>query len=87
MDNYLITGITGQDRLYLTSEILRNENTKIYGISRNNEESFFKNLQQISKNLAYENIEIVYLDLLNKLDVKNFVNDIKPKKNFQSFRA
>ena len=82
MDNYLITGITGQDGLYLTSEILRNENSKIYGISRNNEESFYKNLQQISKNLAYENIEIVYLDLLNKLDVKNFVNDIKPKKIF-----
>ena len=37
MDNYLITGITGQDGLYLTSEILRNENTKIYGISRSNE--------------------------------------------------
>ena len=86
MDNYLITGITGQDGLYLTSEILRNENSKIYGISRNNEDSFYKNLQQISKNLAYENIEIVYLDLLNKLDVKNFVNDIKPKK-FSIFQA
>ena len=47
---------------------------------------FFKNLQQISKNLAYENIEIVNLDLLNKLDVKNFVNDIKPKK-FLIFRT
>ena len=42
MDNYLITGITGQDGLYLTSEILRNENSKIYGISRNNEDSFSK---------------------------------------------
>ena len=35
MEKVLITGITGQDGIFLTKEILlNNPNSKIYGISR-----------------------------------------------------
>ena len=42
MDNILITGITGQDGVFLSSEILeKHSDVNIYGISRKNDNSTF----------------------------------------------
>ena len=79
MKKHLITGITGQDGIFLTSEILNsNENIKIIGISRNkNTKTFYENLSKInSKNLDF--VEIVDLDLNNLNKVENFLKDVQP---------
>jgi len=67
MEKVLITGITGQDGIFLTKEILlNNPNSKIYGISRQkNNLKFLKNLESIGiKN--YENITVLNVDISNK---------------------
>ena len=67
MEKVLITGITGQDGIFLTKEILLdNPYSKIYGISRQkNNLKFLKNLESIGiKN--YENITVLNVDISNK---------------------
>jgi len=79
MKKHLITGITGQDGIFLTSEILNdNENTKIIGISRNkNTETFYKNLSKLNlKNL--DSVEIIDADLNNSDKVESLLSSIKP---------
>lgn len=80
MKNILITGITGQDGIFLTSEILKNQNEyNIYGITRNpNSKSFFTNLNSISK-LDKDKIKLLSLDLTDFDKVNKFIQDIKPK--------
>ena len=75
MKKVFITGITGQDGLFLT-QILSEKNFKIYGTSRSlDNQSFFKNLHY----LGVETFENIFkLDLLNYSKVKSFINDIKP---------
>ncbi|OUU49179.1 MAG: hypothetical protein CBC28_01680 [Flavobacteriaceae bacterium TMED68] len=79
MKKHLITGITGQDGIFLTKEILsNNENTKIIGISRNkNTESFYQNLSQLNLN-NFDNIDIFNIDLNNASSVQDFLISIKP---------
>ena len=79
MKKHLITGITGQDGIFLTREILKdNKNTKIIGISRNkNTKTFYKNLSRLNlKNL--EDVEIIDVDLNNSEKVESLLNSIKP---------
>ena len=79
MKKHLITGITGQDGIFLTKEILsNNENTKIIGISRNqNTESFYQNLSQLNLN-NFDNVEIFDVDLNNSTSAQDFLSSIKP---------
>ena len=79
MKKHLITGITGQDGIFLTREILKdNRNTKIIGISRNkNTKNFYKNLSRLNlKNL--EDVEVIDVDLNNSVKVESLLNSIKP---------
>ena len=78
---HLITGITGQDGLFLTSKILQeNPNDTIIGISRNfNEKVFFQKLKYTNSfNNNFENINIFNINLLSKESVNSFIKDIKP---------
>ena len=79
MKNILITGITGQDGIFLTDNILsREENVNIVGISRaTSNKQFFKNLSFIN-NLSVDNVNLINIDLNNFSDVSNFINDFKP---------
>ena len=79
MKNILITGITGQDGIFLTDYILsREENVNIVGISRaTSNKQFFKNLSFIN-NLSVDNVNLINIDLNNFSDVSNFINDFKP---------
>ena len=59
MENILITGISGQDGIFLTNSLFnKNENIVIHGTSRNkNEEFIIKQLKKIeNKNL--QNLKI-----------------------------
>ncbi|MAV04686.1 MAG: hypothetical protein CMC31_03410 [Flavobacteriaceae bacterium] len=79
MKNILITGITGQDGIFLTSEILKNQQGyNIYGVTRKqNSKFFFNNLNSISK-LDKNNIKLFSLDLTDHEKVSKLIKDIKP---------
>ena len=63
MENIIITGITGQDGIFTTSEILKqNKGATIYVITRQmNHSSFFKRLDSI----GCTNIENINLIIFN----------------------
>ena len=49
--NILITGISGQDGLFLTNYLLSNKlsNFKVFGVSRQNSEATLRNLKTLNK--------------------------------------
>lgn len=79
MKRVLITGITGQDGIFLTKEILNLfPECKIFGITRSlNNSTFNKNLNSIGCK-TLENIFLYNIDLLNFDESKNFITKIKP---------
>ncbi|MBC8298629.1 MAG: GDP-mannose 4,6-dehydratase [Pelagibacterales bacterium] len=79
MKNILITGITGQDGIFLTSEILKEqEEYNIFGITRNpNNQCFFNNLNSIS-NIDKTKIKLLSLDLTNFEKVNELIKEIRP---------
>ena len=79
MEKILITGITGQDGLFLTSEILNNiENTKIYGTTRSNNHNVFNKKLSTLTNKDISKITLINLELENFMNVDAFISDIRP---------
>ena len=75
---YLITGITGQDGLFLTNYLQGGENN-IIGISRNkNNDTFFSNLKYLNNETDLNNIEIKNINLTIIEEVSNLITDYKP---------
>ena len=78
MEKIFITGITGQDGLFLTSKLLRHRDIKIYGCSRDLQaSSFYKKLELLNA-VDTINLKIVSLDLLNLTEITTFVKDVRP---------
>jgi len=79
MENILITGISGQDGVFLTSEILKNNPThNIYGITRQeNKEIFFGKLNTIS-NIDNQKVKLLNIDLNNSHETSKLIEDIRP---------
>jgi len=75
----LITGITGQDGIFLSKELVDKDNYDIIGISRkNNLNSFNKKLKTLRFDLnKFQNIKILNIDLTRKSEVKKLVSDNK----------
>jgi len=81
MQKIFITGITGQDGLFLTSKLL-NEEVAIYGSTRQSStNNFYNNLSKIN-NLTNAEVRLFNLDLLNYQSVDTFLSDVKPDKIF-----
>ena len=79
---YLITGITGQDGIFLSSKLIK-EDAQIIGISRSDRlNSFYSKLSKISGNEQFENITLLKSDLLNKKAVSKLIKDIGPDQIF-----
>ena len=78
----LITGITGQDGIFLTSHLLKKEeNLKVFGISRSEKNNnFYKNLNNIAGKYDENNLKLIKLDLLNQNDVEKLLIDLKVDK-------
>ena len=76
----LITGISGQDGIFLTNKLLESHNNvEIYGTSRDyNEKKFLANLESVSKIKNFSKINVQNIDLLNSNSVENMMNEIKP---------
>ena len=65
MKNILITGISGQDGLFLSS-LITNEDVVIYGISRkNNHKNFYNNLAKVKNNIDMSKIKLFDINILN----------------------
>ncbi len=79
MENILITGISGQDGVFLTSEILKNNPThNIYGITRQkNKEVFFGKLNTISST-DNQKVKLLNIDLNNLHETSKLIEDIRP---------
>lgn len=83
--NILITGITGQDGIFLTSIYLKkykNKRLKIYGTTRKKDKSFFKKLSTLGIKNSNIEISLINLDLTNREEVNNFLKENKPEKIF-----
>ena len=77
--NILITGITGQDGLFLTSYLANESHSyNIIGIARGSKEIFFKNLNTLNPDINSENITILNCDLKDKNQVSSLLQDIRP---------
>ena len=82
-EKILITGVTGQDGIFLTSELLQQDNIKIIGTTRNTKnKNFFKYLNYLNKNLFIQNIELINLNLQDQDSVEKFIEYFKPTKIF-----
>ena len=79
MKKHLITGVTGQDGLFLVQKINKYEpESEILGISRNiSTNLFYENLKSIGLTDTSK-IKILNTNLENKLSVKNLINDFNP---------
>ena len=81
-NNILITGITGQDGIFLTSLLLNSSNKNIYGLSRSqNSKIFYDRLGRINT-FDKSRIKILNTELLEKKSVKKLLEEIKPEAIF-----
>ena len=76
----LITGISGQDGIFLTNKLLESHNDiEIYGTSRDyNEKKFLNSLKSISNIKNYSNVNVQNVNLLNPDSVENMINEVRP---------
>ena len=82
-ENILITGITGQDGLFLTSQLIEiNEKVNIIGISRSSSKNFFNKIHILNKNLTPDNIHLIDIDLQNNNQVLSLLEKFEPSRIF-----
>lgn len=80
--NILITGISGQDGIFLANRILSNDskNFNIYGISRQNPSITINKIKSLG---SYDkNLNIINTDLTDPSNVLNLIRDINPSQVF-----
>ena len=79
MENILITGISGQDGLFLTAKLLNENNKiKIFGTSRNPSKIFFDKLNTLVGENKFSNVELIKIDLNNFSNVQELINKVEP---------
>ncbi len=77
-NNILITGITGQDGIFLTSLFLKNSSKNIYGLSRSqNSKIFYERLGRINT-FDKSRIKLLNTELLDKKSVKKLLEEVQP---------
>lgn len=76
MNKVLITGISGQDGIFLANKILKNElDTEVYGVSRNTK-SVFKKLKYLNPNLNKNNLNLISMDLIDSVKCRDLLIDL-----------
>ena len=81
MKKVVITGITGQDGVFLTNTISNNNKDYIiHGTTRdkNVSEAFFNKLKSLGTN-DFSKIKIEKVNLLNKKDAKEYLEYVNPR--------
>ncbi len=77
-ESILITGISGQDGVFLTDHLLslNSSNLKVFGISRQNPKVVLEKLNSL--NNVEQNIEILNTNLTNPEETLNLIKRLKP---------
>ena len=80
MNKVLITGISGQDGIYLSSKLFaKNSNIRIYGITRSNNSNILINkYKKINSEKATGNIKFLNVDFNDYETVNELLLDFKP---------
>jgi len=80
LEKILITGITGQDGLFLTKMLLSN-NSKyhVYGTSRNINNSFLERLKYLKPD-SIDNLSLIEVDLQDTHSISKLITEVKPTK-------
>ncbi len=79
MKKILITGVTGQDGIFLVNKLTNlDQEFEIIGISREKNESLFYNKLKLISSKPPDNLNLIDLNLLNSNDVNNFISSYKP---------
>ena len=79
----LITGISGQDGIYLSKLISKKyKNFNIIGVSRNLNSNNFVKISKIKLDLPNQNLKILNLNLLDYNQLNIFIKDFKPNMVF-----
>jgi GDPmannose 4,6-dehydratase len=83
MKKIFITGITGQDGIFLTKELLLNDpKTTIIGTSRKTDKNlFYKKLKKIDLN-NFSQVKLINVNLQSFQEVNNLVTDFQPNMIF-----
>ena len=77
MKKVLITGISGQDGIFLADKILKNElDTIVYGVSRNIKSVILK-LKYLNPNLNKNNLNLISLDLMDSVKCRDLLVDLR----------
>jgi len=80
MEKILITGITGQDGIFLSKKLLEdNESLHIYGTTRNKHNSFFERLNFLQPKTVNK-LSILEVDLQDFNVLNQLIEQIKPTK-------
>tara|TARA_X000001036_G_scaffold439303_1_gene489955 strand:+ start:45508 stop:46494 length:987 start_codon:yes stop_codon:yes gene_type:complete len=76
----LITGITGQDGVFLTKRLLsKSPHIQILGLTRsNNNDSYYQKLNYLDNKLDYQNIKLVNTDQNNFDKLNLLIKDYRP---------
>ena len=83
MENILITGITGQDGIFLTHKLIKqNKNFSIIGISRQKDYLPFYNKLKLLGTNDFSKIKILHTDLTNKQAVDLLIKEVSPTRVF-----
>ena len=83
MENILITGITGQDGIFLTHKLIKqNKNFSIIGISRQKDSDPFYNKLKLLGTDDFSKVKILHTDLTNKQAVDLLIKEVSPTRVF-----
>jgi len=83
MENILITGITGQDGIFLTHKLIKqNKNFSIIGISRQKDLDPFYNKLKLLGTDDFSKVKILHTDLTNKQAVDLLIKEVSPTRVF-----
>ena len=83
MENILITGITGQDGIFLTHKLIRQDkNFSIIGISRQKDSLPFYNKLKLLGTNDFSKIKILHTDLTDKQAVDLLIKEVSPTRVF-----
>ena len=79
MKKIIITGISGQDGLFLSKLLLKeHENISILGFTRNDDQSFFYNNLKKIHNKDHEKIQLIKVDYNNFHQITDLIKSFSP---------
>ena len=79
MEKIIITGISGQDGLFLSKLLLKeHENISILGFTRNDDQSFFFNNLKKIHNKDHEKIQLIKVDYNNFHQITDLIKSFSP---------